>query len=373
MKTTILLFAFVLAVSTALKAQETTTETTAKTSDTVAFIPETQQGQNLDLSAVLEVFKDSKGLEDFEKNLNKEDGINNLDLNGDSLVDYIRVLETEEGEYRIVVLQAIVADNEFQDVAYINIKKKDDKNIEVQVEGNRVIYGESYYVSPEPTVHVNVYLWPMWGYMYYSGYHYYSSPYYWGYYPGYYRPWRPYPYHYYHRRVVGYHHGYYYRRTPVVVRPGGVYTPRNSNRVTTTPTRPTGARPTKPGQPAQPATRQGKPGQSNAPSRKETPSKQATRPATRPITPQQKPATRPATPQHKPATRPTTPKQRPATRPTTPKQRPATRPSTPKQRPATRPSTPQRKPATRPATPQRRPAARPATPQRRPATSPGRR
>jgi hypothetical protein len=326
---------FVIGFQGGLKAQDTLV-TTGVDTDTAVFEPATEQGKNLDLAAVLEVFRESEGLEDFEKKLNQKDGINNLDLNGDSIVDYIRVLEKEEGEYRVVVLQSVLGKNEFQDVAFINIKRKSEDDIEVQAEGSRVIYGEDYYVSPEPTVHVSINLWPVWGYMYAPGYHYYRSPYYWGYYPPYWRPYPPFPYHYYHRRVYHYHHGYHYGHRVMVRRPPSVYAPRNSGVVHTTPARRPGNRPpqqgVKPGAPAQ---------------------KPATRPSTRPATP---PAQKPAT---RPSTRPTTPPaQKPATRPST---RPATPPvQKPATRPSTRPSTPQRRPAARPATPPRqRPAARP--------------
>ena len=52
------------------------------------------EGDNLDLNGVLELFKESKDVEDFEKKLNTEsNGVNNLDLNEDGEVDYIRVVD----------------------------------------------------------------------------------------------------------------------------------------------------------------------------------------------------------------------------------------------------------------------------------------
>jgi hypothetical protein len=53
---------------------------------------------NLDLEAVASVFGESKDLEDFEKRLNGPDTqISNLDLNNDGEVDYLRVMETADG------------------------------------------------------------------------------------------------------------------------------------------------------------------------------------------------------------------------------------------------------------------------------------
>ncbi len=53
---------------------------------------------NLDLEAVASFFGVSKDLEDFEKRLNGPDTqISNLDLNNDGEVDYLRVMETADG------------------------------------------------------------------------------------------------------------------------------------------------------------------------------------------------------------------------------------------------------------------------------------
>ena len=222
--------------------QAQSTNASVEEPDTAAFLPATQQGQNLDLAAVLDVFQNSKGLEDFEKELNKQDGINNLDLNGDSIIDYIRVMEKEEGEYRVIVMQSIIGENEFQDVAYINIKRSSEKEIDVQVEGSSVVYGDNYYVAPRRTVHVHVHTWPVWSYMYVPHYRYYHSPYYWGYYPRYWHRYHYRPYHSYRSTMLVYRNGYYYSRTVIVPRPRRVYTPKHSKRVVLTPVTPVGSR-----------------------------------------------------------------------------------------------------------------------------------
>ena len=47
-------------------------------------------GDNLNLYAVMNLFQESETLEKFEQNLNSEESmINNLDMNGDKLIDYI--------------------------------------------------------------------------------------------------------------------------------------------------------------------------------------------------------------------------------------------------------------------------------------------
>jgi len=63
-------------------------------------------GDNLNLYAVMKMFQESKTLEEFERNLNDEkSNINNLDLNGDGLIDYIRVIDNVDGDVHNIVLQ----------------------------------------------------------------------------------------------------------------------------------------------------------------------------------------------------------------------------------------------------------------------------
>jgi len=54
-------------------------------------------GDNLDLYAVLDLFQKSKTIEDFEKTLNLEKtGINNMDLDLDQKVDFIKVVTKQD-------------------------------------------------------------------------------------------------------------------------------------------------------------------------------------------------------------------------------------------------------------------------------------
>ncbi len=216
-----------------VKAQENEKDSEEITS----IAPVTEQGNNLELAAVLEVFKDSKDLSEFEKKLNDEKiGVNNLDLNGDSLIDYIRVVEQSDDKYRVIILQAVLGDNQFQDVATINVEKVSDEEIKVQVQGDEEIYGENYYVEPPAETHVHVHLWPIWPVIFAPHYVVYRSPYYWGYYPPYWRPFRPVPIHVYHSRgiVVTGRGGFYYSRRVIVRRPP-VYHRHHSTVVVTRP------------------------------------------------------------------------------------------------------------------------------------------
>jgi len=105
-------------------------------------------GDNLNLAAVLDVFRQSPTMEAFEAALNADTSkINNLDLNNDGKVDYIRVQAKEEGAVHTIVLQTDLADKEVQDIAVIYVEKKGDA-VEVQVMGDEDLYGKEYIVEP---------------------------------------------------------------------------------------------------------------------------------------------------------------------------------------------------------------------------------
>jgi hypothetical protein len=109
--------------------------------------PEAAEG--LDLYAVAELFKDSENLEKFEQNLNSpESGINNLDLNDDDEIDFIRVVETVSGDTRLIVLQTALGEDDFQDVAVIAVEQENGTSYNLQLQGDATIYGENYYVVP---------------------------------------------------------------------------------------------------------------------------------------------------------------------------------------------------------------------------------
>ena len=81
-------------------------------------------GDNLDLYAVLDLFQKSKTIEAFEKSLNDEKTkINNLDLNLDKKVDFIKVITKKEDDAYTFILQVDVSKTETQDVAVILVNK----------------------------------------------------------------------------------------------------------------------------------------------------------------------------------------------------------------------------------------------------------
>lgn len=142
--------------------------------------------EGLDLQAVAELFKDAKDLEEFEKSLNDpEVGINNLDLDDNGDVDFIRVLEEAAEDARVIVLQVALGEDEFQDVATIEVEKKGEEDYDMQVRGNEVIYGPDYYIAP---VEVRVHPWPIFGWLYRPVYHPYRSAFHFGFYPNWWHP-----------------------------------------------------------------------------------------------------------------------------------------------------------------------------------------
>lgn len=202
-------------------------------------------GENFSLQGALELFKKSDSLEDFEKELNRENNyVNNLDLNRDGQVDYVRVIDyMEDGRMNAIVLQAVVNAEESQDVAVIEIEKTGDASATLQIVGDEDLYGKELVLEPydfpsendesaaRSNVTVNVWSWPAVRYVHRPGYRAWVSPYRWGYYPRYWNPWRP-------RTVVVYRplvvrYQPHYRVAPVhrVVQVHRFYAPRRTSSV----------------------------------------------------------------------------------------------------------------------------------------------
>jgi len=141
----------------------------------------------LDLKAVASIFGDSRDLEDFERRINDYDSrISNLDLNNDGDVDYLRVIETSERNTHLIVLQAVLDKDVYQDVATIVVERDRYRRSTVQIVGDPYIYGNNYIIEPVFYSTPSIISW-FWTPYYRS----WTSPYYWGYYPRYYSYRRP--------------------------------------------------------------------------------------------------------------------------------------------------------------------------------------
>jgi len=149
---------------------------------------------NLDLDAVASIFGDSENLEDFERRLNDPNSrISNLDLNQDGYIDYLRVLENSSDRNSLVVVQAVLDKDVYQDVASIEIERLSNNNHRIQIVGDSYIYGSNYIIEPV-FVRTPIIFSFFWGPRYSP----WQSPYYWNYYPrwySYYRPYSPFKYH----------------------------------------------------------------------------------------------------------------------------------------------------------------------------------
>lgn len=298
-------------------------------------------GDNFSLQGALEMFKKAGSPEEFEKLLNTEDNkVNNLDLNGDGNIDYIKVVNKKENNVQVFVLQDQVSDKESQDIAVIELQKNSDDNAVVQIVGDEDIYGEETIVEPDDEsnaynmmessfasgpnmesdaydasrgIVVNVWFWPCVRYVYAPSYVVWVSPWSWYHHPMWWRPWRPLPWYAYRPMRVRYYPHYTFVQTRRVVYANRIYRPmrvtsvtvRTRNRVAVThyrasrPAYRTVNRPVTRPNVTRPSTRPARP--------------VVTQPVTRPARPVTRPAVRPAPsnpgnpqvrPSHRPAVQP---------------------------------------------------------------------
>jgi hypothetical protein len=201
-------------------------------------------GDNLDLYAVLDIFQKSKTIEDFEKTLNDENTkVNNLDLNDDKKVDFIKVETKKDGEDFTFILRDAISKSETQDIAVILVSKDKNNKVSLQIVGDKELYGKDYIVEPstsgnssvtanpaytgaEPvtvnvpasTTTVIVEQVPIVQYVYSPAYIPYYPPYYYGFYPPYFTAFSIMAVGIYRSNHFYYHGGGYgYRNTTVIV------------------------------------------------------------------------------------------------------------------------------------------------------------
>jgi len=201
-------------------------------------------GDNLNLYAVMKLFQESETLEGFEKNLNDQNShINNLDLNGDNMVDYIKVIDNVDGDVHTIVLQVAINKRENQDVAVFTVQRFSDGQVRIQLIGDEALYGKDYIIEPNyadanagqtpnpgymgnnnsngqnvtivTTTPYEVAVWPVIRFIYMPNYVSWHSSWYYDYYPSYWNPWHPYYWDYYYGYQYNWNNDYYshYRRT----------------------------------------------------------------------------------------------------------------------------------------------------------------
>lgn len=209
-------------------------------------------GDNFSLQGALEMFKKANSIEEFEKLINTQNNnVNNLDLNEDGDIDYIRVVGKKEGDVHAFVLQVPVSESENQDIAVVELEKTGEESAVLQIVGDEDIFGEQTIVEPageeeseqgegadteylisKKIVVVNVWLWPSVRFVYAPGYRVWVSPWRWKVYPGWWRPWRPLAWHVFHPLRWHYHRHYAVVPTHRVVHAHRIYTPTRVTSVT---------------------------------------------------------------------------------------------------------------------------------------------
>jgi hypothetical protein len=241
-------------------------------------------GDNFSLQGALEMFKQSTSIEEFEKRINTEsNNVNNLDLDGDGDIDYVKVIDKADKDVHAFILQVAVSETENQDIAVIELEKTGDTTAMLQIIGDEEMYGEqtiveasdegdevegdsdvkgsgpsfNYDYTEASRIVVNVFYWPSVRFVYRPAYVPWVSPWRWRHYPGWWRPWHPVRWAVFHPRRLVYHRHCAVVRTHRVVVAHRVYTPfrasstivrtrttvaRNNYKVTRTRTRVTGPR-----------------------------------------------------------------------------------------------------------------------------------
>ncbi|HEX7902758.1 MAG TPA: hypothetical protein VF487_02685 [Chitinophagaceae bacterium] len=211
-------------------------------------------GDNFSLQGTLEMFQKAGSPEEFERLLNTQDNnVNNLDLNEDGEIDFVRVIDKMDKDVHALVLQVAVSEKENQDIAVIEIEKTGPESAMLQIIGDKDIYGEEVIVEPDgdapgsylqentgnknsgpnaslnnyepnPYIIVNVWRWPSVRFIYAPAYRPWVSPWRWRYYPTWWHPWKPYAWHIWHPRHI-HHHSFVVVHTHRVVRAHAIYKP----------------------------------------------------------------------------------------------------------------------------------------------------
>lgn len=175
-------------------------------------------GDYFSLEGTLELFQASRDMSVFERKLNTQNQwVNNLDLNYDGQIDYIRVEHRRKGDFHVIILQALVDRYAVQDVAVIEIEQIGRREAILQIVGDEDLYGQEVVVEPitgyadsrggyhsEYGDFVNVYYWSSVQNILRPNYSVYASPYRWQSYPIGWSSWRPLSWNIYRPRVLVY-------------------------------------------------------------------------------------------------------------------------------------------------------------------------
>jgi hypothetical protein len=167
---------------------------------TVTVNDEGGKDAGLDLQALGELVKKSSNPADLEKALNQPGSINNLDLDTDGKVDFVKVTELSKSDNtKALKFTDITTKGDSSDIAEVDVNKGTNNQASMDVVGSPAVYqsAPSYHSDfSVGEVLLMAYL--------FSPHPYYYSPYRYGYYPSYYRSYQPVPMVSYHRTVNTY-------------------------------------------------------------------------------------------------------------------------------------------------------------------------
>lgn len=136
----------------------------------------------LEIPALIELVKQSRNVESIERKLNEPNGINNLDLNDDGKVDFIKVREIKSSSEDLYALSFTTepTKGEEQELCEIEIKRNDN-SVDLIARGNEQVYGSTHHYSSSFPIGTML----LWAYLLKPHTPYYS-PYGFGRYPSYY-------------------------------------------------------------------------------------------------------------------------------------------------------------------------------------------
>lgn len=162
-----------------------------------------EAADGLDLQAVGDLVKRAKDAEQFEKLLNQKEGVNNLDLDANGKVDFIKVTEYGDEQTKSFSLTVEPAAGEVQEIATIDIEKAPSQarataqpsetaqpgeaaqatapqQVDVHVSGNTQIYGHGHHYHSSHLLSSML----LYHYMF-RPHPFYVSPFHFGYHPPY--------------------------------------------------------------------------------------------------------------------------------------------------------------------------------------------
>ncbi len=148
----------------------------SKRDDRVIYVEKNYASDGLDLQSVLELSKEVEGPDELEQMLNSQNGVNNLDLNEDGIVDYIYVTEYGDEDFKGFSLTVRPEEDQEQEIATLEFVK-DQESVDMEVKGNESVYGHNHYYHSRVTlgdiILFNYLFRPhrMWVSPYYYGYH----------------------------------------------------------------------------------------------------------------------------------------------------------------------------------------------------------